>query len=71
MNVWPEASEIQVKVVRIRDEAKDLPLPQYATPESAGMDLRACLPAGEPFFTLNPGARSAIPTGLAIALPPA
>ena len=43
------------------------PLPAYATPLSAGMDLRAFL--AEP-LTLAPGARRLIPTGLYIALPP-
>ena len=42
------------------------PLPQYATPQSAGMDLRANL--DEP-VTLNPLERRLIPTGLHIALP--
>jgi dUTP pyrophosphatase len=42
------------------------PLPQYATPQSAGMDLRANL--SEP-VTLKPLERQLIPTGLHIALP--
>ena len=42
------------------------PLPQYATPQSAGMDLRANL--DEP-ITLQPMERRLIPTGLYIALP--
>ena len=42
------------------------PLPQYATPQSAGMDLRANL--DEP-VTLQPLERRLIPTGLHIALP--
>lgn len=42
------------------------PLPEYATPLSAGVDLRADLP--EP-LTLAPGERRLIPTGLRIALP--
>lgn len=42
------------------------PLPQYATPLSAGMDLRANL--DEP-VTLQPLERRLIPTGLHIALP--
>lgn len=42
------------------------PLPQYATPQSAGVDLRANL--DEP-ITLQPGARCLVPTGLRIALP--
>ena len=42
------------------------PLPQYATPQSAGMDLRANL--SEP-IVLKPLERRLIPTGLHIALP--
>ena len=42
------------------------PLPQYATPQSAGMDLRANL---EKPITLKPLERRLIPTGLHIALP--
>jgi dUTP pyrophosphatase len=41
-------------------------LPQYSTPLSAGMDLRANI--NEP-ITLNPLERKLIPTGLYIALP--
>ena len=43
------------------------PLPEYATAQSAGMDLRANL--DEP-VTLRPLERRLIPTGLHIALPP-
>ena len=42
------------------------PLPAYATPQSAGVDLRANL--DEP-VTLIPMQRALIPTGLRIALP--
>lgn len=42
------------------------PLPEYATPQSAGMDLRANI--DEP-ITLAPLERKLIPTGLHIALP--
>ena len=42
------------------------PLPQYATPQGAGMDLRANLDAP---VTLKPLERKLIPTGLHIALP--
>lgn len=41
-------------------------LPQYATPLSAGMDLRAFLDAP---LTLPPLGRALVPTGLSIALP--
>ena len=42
------------------------PLPQYATAQSAGMDLRAFL--SEP-VTLQPMQRALVPTGIYIALP--
>lgn len=45
-----------------------LELPHYATEQSAGMDLRAAVPDGEP-VTLEPGGRALVPTGLQIALP--
>ena len=38
-------------------------LPAYATPGSAGLDLRACVDAA---VTLAPGQTTLIPTGLAI-----
>jgi dUTP pyrophosphatase len=59
-------SRITVKVTRLPHGA-DLPLPQYATAESAGLDLVAAV-AGE--FRLAPGERALIPTGFAMALPP-
>jgi dUTP pyrophosphatase len=45
-----------------------LDLPAYQTPQSAGMDLRAAVPADEP-VVLQPGEWRLIPTGIAIALP--
>lgn len=45
-----------------------LALPAYETELSAGMDIRAALPEGEP-VVLAPGARYLTPTGIAIALP--
>ena len=42
------------------------PLPEYATPQSAGMDLRANIEAP---ITLKPMERRLISTGLYIALP--
>ena len=46
--------------------ALDLPLPHYATPGSAGLDLLA---ATDSEIALAPGARLAVPTGIAIELP--
>ena len=53
---------IKIKVVNRGHQQ----LPAYATPQSAGMDLRANL--SEP-VTLHPMERRLIPTGLHIALP--
>ena len=44
----------------------DLPLPEAATPGSAGLDLRAWLDRP---LTLEPGERALVPTGFSIALP--
>ncbi|HEY8734931.1 MAG TPA: dUTP diphosphatase [Puia sp.] len=43
------------------------PLPAYATPDAAGMDLRANIPEA---VTLQPLERLLIPTGIFIELPP-
>jgi dUTP pyrophosphatase len=47
--------------------AMDLPLPSYATPGSAGMDLCAAVSTT---MALAAGARAMIPTGIKIALAP-
>ena len=49
--------------LRILDERLRSLLPAYATPGSAGLDLRACLDGP---LTLQPGDCSLIPTGLAM-----
>jgi dUTP pyrophosphatase len=46
-----------------------LALPERATPHAAGLDLRAALPPGET-WTLAPGERRLVPTGLVMAIPP-
>lgn len=46
--------------------ANDLELPSYESAHAAGMDIRAAL---EEPFTLKPGERALIPTGLQMALP--
>jgi dUTP pyrophosphatase len=52
--------KIDVKILdaRLRDQ-----LPHYATPGSAGLDLRACISAP---LTLQPGQTELIPSGIAI-----
>lgn len=49
---------LRILDARLRDR-----LPAYATPGSAGLDLRACLDAP---LTLTPGQTELLPTGLAI-----
>jgi len=52
--------DLKILDERVRDQ-----LPSYATPGSAGLDLRACLDAA---IVLNPGETQLIPTGLAMYL---
>jgi dUTP pyrophosphatase len=59
-----QAGEIKFK--RIEDN-KDLPLPAYATPGAAGMDLRAFLPQGS--VTFKHGDLKLISTGFCVELP--
>src|SRR5436853_3745194 len=49
--------------LKVLDERIRPYLPAYATPGSAGMDLRACIDAP---ITLMPGQTELIPTGIAI-----
>jgi dUTP pyrophosphatase len=61
------AEPVEVPVVRL-PHAADLPLPQYQSTLAAGLDLLAAMPADAP-VVIAPGARAAIPTGVAMALP--
>ena len=54
--------KLQVKLLDPR-LGNSIPLPQYATAGSAGLDLRACLDAP---MTLHPGDTQLIRTGMAI-----
>ena len=56
------AGPLPVPIVRLD---RDLPLPVYARPGDAGLDLLARVG-----LTLEPGERVLMPTGVAIALPP-
>jgi dUTP pyrophosphatase len=59
------AASARVLVARLDNFPADWPLPDYATPGSAAVDLRN---AGAS-ITLPPLGRALVPTGLAIALP--
>lgn len=54
--------QIELKILDARI-GNEFPLPEYATPGSAGLDLRACL---DESVELEPGDTKLIPTGLAI-----
>lgn len=56
---------MKIEILRL-SHAIDLPLPAYATEGSAGLDLLAAVDADT---ELKPGARAAIPTGIALAVP--
>ena len=58
-------STLHVQVKRLRN-SDGLDLPAYATPASAGMDLVA---ATDGPFSIRPGERAMVATGIAIALP--
>lgn len=60
-------SMVQVAITRLK-HGEGLPLPDYASDGSAGLDLRAATPADQPIL-MPPGERRAIGTGVAIALP--
>ena len=54
--------KVQLKILDSR-LGKEIPLPEYVTEGSAGLDLRACL---DKTCILEPGETLLIPTGLAI-----
>ena len=53
---------IQVKILDQRI-GNEFPLPHYATPGSAGMDLRACI---ESDIEIKPGETILVPTGMSV-----
>jgi dUTP pyrophosphatase len=61
-------NSVDVDVTRLPHGA-DLPLPSYQSETAAGLDLLAAVPADAP-LTIAPGRYVAVPTGVAIALPP-
>ena len=61
-------SPVKLRVRRLHPERDaSLPLPRYMTPGAAGMDVVAAVEAA---IVIEPGARAAIETGLAVAVPP-
>jgi dUTPase len=58
-----EGAAVTTIAVKVLDARMAEYLPAYATPGSAGLDLRACL--DQPLL-LEPGQSALIPTGLAV-----
>ena len=56
-----------IQKLRITRLTPDARLPLYMSEAAAGLDLSACIKAP---LTLQPSARSLVPTGLSIQLPP-
>ena len=59
------STQLRLEIERL-PSASDLPLPAYATPGSAGLDL--CAAVSEP-ITLTSLGRAAIPTGFKVQIP--
>lgn len=59
---------VKVKVTHLR-HGEGLPLPEYQTEGSAGLDLLAAIDETMPWI-LQPRDRTAVPTGLTLELPP-
>lgn len=53
-------------LIQVLPHALGLPLPEYATAASAGLDLRAAIHTA---WVLAPGQRALIPTGLCLKIP--
>lgn len=61
-------SQLKIHIKRVCPEKdSDIPLPSYMTAGSAGMDIFAAV---NDSVILSPGERTAIPTGITIAIPP-
>jgi len=56
---------ITLNILRL-EHAKELPLPAYATPDAAGLDLCS---ASKEVIDLQPGQRVLVPTGLVMEIP--
>ena len=64
----PISTRPLIGLVRL-PHGEGLQLPAYETPGSAGMDVRAAVPEGQP-VSIRPGKRALIPTGFIFEIPP-
>lgn len=60
------SDKIIVKFKRLSEEFNDIPIPQYATAGSAGMDIRAALKFD---LILQPGQTELVPTNISVEIP--
>jgi dUTP pyrophosphatase len=60
------SESLQVRILRINPEQKDIHVPEYATEGSAGMDICAAI---DQDVEIQPGDTVLIPTGFIIELP--
>lgn len=58
--------KIDVLIKTISEKFSDIPLPQYATPGSSGMDVRAAV---EDKITIEPGKVMLVPTNISVEIP--
>ncbi|MDR3665638.1 MAG: dUTP diphosphatase [Ignavibacteriaceae bacterium] len=58
---------IKIKIKRINEEYYDIPLPEYATEGSAGMDIRAAIKDSS---IIKMGEYFMVPTNLSVQIPP-
>jgi dUTP pyrophosphatase len=57
---------VEIKIKRLSDEFSDIPLPDYATEGSAGMDVRAAV---KDELIIEPGKVALVPTNLSVEIP--
>ena len=58
--------EIRIRISRVDDSVRDIPLPSYATEDASGMDIHAAV---RDVVVINPGETVLIPTGFKIEIP--
>jgi dUTP pyrophosphatase len=58
--------KVLVKFKRLDNHFKDIPIPEYATSGSAGMDIRAAL---NEVLVLKPGQIELVPTNISVEIP--
>jgi dUTP pyrophosphatase len=57
---------LKIRINRVSDTTKDVPLPAYATDGAAGMDIHAAVVTP---MTILPGATVLVPTGFSVEIP--